>query len=252
MEGADPSLVRAVIRTRAYIPYISAVGNNFRGFGELRSIIMDIKIVGPLFPETYLDNEGKEHTRGFYSFTVDGVPCLKWWPECRVEGMPKDYYAQRCIDRLKAGRSDVLGKGAGVAAGGTGATVMSGGIGQRATIATVEVVKKPGTATVTYDRPRFRFILDGKESTETYPTEGLARGAAAIAGFMTRDKLGAIPDTLAILKEQFSGQKCHVWVCPEEHEICATVDGQRYAISWARDSNGKFYAERFKKIGDGG
>jgi hypothetical protein len=248
---------------------------------------MQIKIVGPLFPEKYLDESGVEQTRGFYSFLVDGVPSLKWYPECRVPGYPVDYYVRRCINRLEAGRSaEAFGTAPTVVIDGQPVTaaatdpnyssvlsqLQAAGVPSDLAEQAVAVLRrgsKSGRGSIREVQPTgngvaiiqggrlkhrpaksaYSYTLDGVESEESYPTADAARRVCAIRAFMSRHKLGQVPAAQAALEAQFPGRACKVWACAEEHGICATVDGERYSIGW-QNVAGTWTVEKFKKIGE--
>jgi hypothetical protein len=238
------------------------------------------------YPETYLDAEGRERTRVFYSFTVDGVPSLHWLPQCDVPGLPADYHIQRTLARLRAGRSkeafgdaprvEVDGQpvpataltdsrlaslrtqleAAGVAPALVQSTLQNlrqaSGQG-RGSVHQVEtsgepttVVSRGGQSKPREARPVWRYTLDGLDSTDTYPSEAAARAACALAAFMSRHKLGRLKEVQARLEAEFPGQACRVWVCPQEHAIRATVDGVEYHIAWSH-LGGLWSVDHFKR-----
>ena len=216
---------------------------------------MDIKIVGPAYPETFLDEQGVEQTRSFYSFLVDGVPSLKWLPECNVPGLPKTYYIQRTINRLMSGRSsEAFGSNPTVIDGAGRIMAMPHRAGRgvvrkiEPTVESTTVVRGGRTKTVE-PKPTFRFTIDGVESKEEFTTEQIAKTACAVAAFMTRGKLGAIPAALEKLKAEFPGKDCKVWACPKDHEVKASVDGKLVAIAWV-DVGDRKAVERFKELVD--
>lgn len=246
---------------------------------------MEIKIVGPLFPETYLDDKGAEQTRGFYSFTVDGVPSMKWYPECRVPGLPIDYYVRRCVKRLEAGQSaEAFGASPVVSLNGKPVALESAApdfadVMTKLTVAGVpddlaakaidvlrrgskagrgsvrEVAPKGvplavvqnGRTKMREAKPTYRYTLDDIECEEDFPTEAAAKRACALRAFMTRHKLGQIPAAQKALETAFPGRACRVWACAKEHGICATVDGERYSIGWEL-LGGTWTATKFKKV----
>jgi len=244
---------------------------------------MEIKIVTG-YPEKFQDASGTPQERPYYSFTVDGVPSLKWYPECNVPGLPKDYYVQRCLKRLQAGRSaEAFGSAPAVAVNGQVVALATAspdwsavekqlesagvaphlrekainamrlsakqGRGEVKPIPAGEpiTVIKDGRREQREQRPKWTFLLDGQECGEEFPSEQAARAACAMKAFLTRHKVGQIPAALAKLQEEFPGRECKVWACGEQHGICATVDGEAYSIGWVRVGE-TWTAEKFKKI----
>lgn len=205
------------------------------------------------------DPEREESSRGrkAFTFTVDGVPSLMWFPNASSvdhPGRPADYFVQRTIRRLQEGRSteafgdsfspQVLPEGD-VAVRGAIGKVPRAGRGKvlelppQEDTPTTDIRGKPRVA-----RPRYTYELDGKTSEESYHTEAEAKAACAIAAFMTRGKLGKVAAAQAALKEQFpDGEEVEVYACAEKHKVCAVVDGEEYAVGFEPD--GSF---RFKKV----
>lgn len=215
---------------------------------------MKIEIVGPSYPEQYLDADGEPQERYFYSFLVDGVPSLKWYPECNIPGLPKTYYVERCMNRLKAGRSsEAFGTAPMIAVNGQvlNSAALSAGNGRGAIkqlkAKSTQLVAQGDRSKPVEGRPLFKYVLDGKESSEEFPTEAAARTACAFKAFMTRHKLGQIPAAQLALEKEFPGKVCKVWACPQDHEIKATVGGKQYAIGWVK-VDGKWVVERFKPM----
>ena len=244
----------------------------------------EVKIISG-YPETYVE-DGIEVTRLHYSFTVDGIPSLYWVPECKVKGLPPTYHIDRTIAGLRAGRSsEAFGRAPEVSVGGSvveraapteerlsiiESELLSKGIPADQVARAMDVVReasKPGRGSVLKDRgdpkveevtshggrtkPRekragWRYTLDGVQSEDSYPTEAAARSACAFAAFMTRGKLGAVPTVLAVLQSQFPSRECRVWVCAEDYEVKASVDGKEYGIVWAR-VGAQLVAEKFKE-----
>jgi hypothetical protein len=238
------------------------------------------------YPESFIDVEGRSQTRVFYSFTVDGVPSLHWLPQCDVPGLPKDYYIQRTLNRLRSGRSkEAFGDAPQVAVDGVPVAVTSltedrfqaiesqlrsAGVPDSLVASTLRslrqasgqgrgsvypdptpaapttVVSRGGQTKTREARPLWRYSLDQLESSETFPTEAAARAACALAAFMTRHKLGRLAEVQARLEAEFPGQACKVWVCPKEHAIRATVNGLEYLIAWSRVGD-LWAVDHFKK-----
>lgn len=240
----------------------------------------EFKIVGQEFPElgynpdgtAMLDAAGNhvQVMKPWLTFLVDGKPSLKWFRECAVEGLPKDYYVQRCIKRLQSGFSrEAFGDAPTILKDGVPVTVDVGdrvsaeeflvkagfdrsrvkamlaklpsGKGRGA----VEEIPADGQRTtgsgkVVQARPRFRYVLDGKPSVETFPTEAAARAACAVQAFMTRGKLGTLGLIEAALRAAHPGKSCEVWACAADHEIKASVDGKQVAIGWEPDGSFRF------------
>lgn len=170
-----------------------------------------------------------------YSFLVDGVPSLLWANECHVQGLPKTYYIDRVIGRLKEGRSAAFGAAAvkvgdQVFSAPPGKTVRASVV-QKAAAGAVKFEAAPGgTLKPREPRPSWTYVLDGTESKETFPTEQAAKTACAIKAFMTRGKLGRLDEVRAILTEKHPGKECKVFVCPRRHAVVATVSGVPHAV----------------------
>lgn len=225
-------------------------------------------------------SERFEQGRLYYSFLVDGTPSLKWFPECKVEGLAPTYHVDRCISRLKAGRSrEAFGPAPEVSVGGVPLrteddsqetkaleAMKSAGVPESLAKQAVEQLKKlqgkgrgrvyseegkapegttdsgkPRTA-----RPVWRYSLDGKPSEKTFPTEAAAREACATAAFMTRGKLGRLAEVKAALEAQFPGVECKVWACKGEHCVRAKAGEVEYLIGWEPDGTFRF-KPRLKK-----
>lgn len=205
------------------------------------------------------DEEREEQSRGrkAFTFTVDGVPSLLWFPNALDEeghpGRPADYFVQRTIRRLQEGRSAEAFGDAGPAIAVVGAVQVAQSVSRsprkaRGKVVTKEVPERAEAVTDMRGKPReprptYTYELDGKPSDRTYATEKEAAAACAIAAFMTRGKLGRIPDAQAALEEQFPDCVCEVYACPTQHKVCARVDDEDYAVGFEAD--GTF---RFKKV----
>lgn len=192
------------------------------------------------------DAERAEATRGrkAFTFTVDGVPSLMWFPDASSEdhpGRPADYFVQRAIGRLNAGRStEAFGGPVAVASAGEVRAASQPARGRveqlgQPTEATIDIRGKPQSG-----RPRFTYTLDGKPSEDSYATEAEARAACAVAAFMTRGKLGKIQAAHSALQEEYPGAECAVYVCDKRHKVCATVDGEEYHVGFEPDGTFKF------------
>lgn len=210
----------------------------------------EIKVIGPLYPETYRDDQGVERVRRHYSFTVDGVPSLYWQPECATPGLPPTYFIDRTIKALDAGLSrEAFGGGPALSMNGSAVPSPSAGRGRvypEAGETETETVAHGGRQKAREKRKGWKVALDGVELAETYPTEPAAKRACAIMAFMTRGKVGHIPRVLDKLKTENPGRECAVFVCPDEHEVAATVDGRKVGIVWVRTAGGGWGVEKFK------
>lgn len=222
----------------------------------------EFKIVREEFHETY-DDAGKAVLAPSYTFHVsdDGgktwFPSMKWYPECKTPGLPKTYFIDRCVNRLKAGRSsEAFGPVSVLVDGQPVAVKLPPGIKPgRATVvaesgpANVEMVKSHGGGSKPRERRKgFKVVADGVELSASYPTEAAARSAAAVHCFLTRNKLGRVGHALEKLKAEFPSSECKVWACAKHNGIRATVDGKEYSIGWVRDSAGEWTVEKFKQI----
>lgn len=199
--------------------------------------------------ENFKASDGSGGDEKWFTFLVDGMPSLKWFKACNDPAKPETFFVERCISRLKMGRSSeafgphkvqVDGKIAGAVAGKKGRA---------------EIVQPNGPPEVVLlnGKPKevrrpFCVTVDGKKVCECH-TEEDARGAAAIHAFMTRDKLGQIPAAAEKLAAENPGKECKVWACRETHGIRATVDGEEYSIGWVPPGphSDKWAVEKFKK-----
>lgn len=193
------------------------------------------------------DEQGNPVVGPYYTFLVDGAPSLFWQPECSVPGLPKTYYIDRTINRLKAGRSEAFGPPM-VAVGGK-PVVPASALGldgkekkNRARVfkddtpPVLELVTVHGGGTKPREsRPGYRYELDGVTSAETYPSEAAARAACAVKAFMTRSKLGRLEEAKATFEAANPGLSCTVYACPKEHTIYANVNGVKYSVGFASD-----------------
>lgn len=184
--------------------------------------------------------------RDVYTIIIDGVPSLKWFPACETPGMKPDYFAQRCIDRLKAGRSNVFGGPLIVAdTKVVGRAVVAGQAPVRARVyrgePKTETVESGGKKGKTRERVVTPWVaeLDGATIGE-FATEAEAKCATACQAWKTAGKLGQIPAALAALQEAFPGKACEVKACPKKHRIVASVDGVRYHVGFRDDGGFKF------------
>jgi hypothetical protein len=221
----------------------------------------EFRVVRQEFPET-VDATGAPVLAAWYTFHVseDGTtwfPSLKWFRECNVAGLPKTYYVDRCVGRVKAGRSaEAFGQSAVVLADGkpVGFAAVEKGRGRGAVYAETGPAKvamvtgRGGLAKPREERKGFKAKVDGAELPRTYPTEAAAKAACAIHCFMTRHKLGRVAHVLERLKEEFPDAKEHkAWACCQENAIRATVDGVEYAIGWLPDVR-PWTVEKFKPL----
>jgi hypothetical protein len=56
------------------------------------------------------DSEGVERREDYcFTFLINGQPTLRFFNRCTLQNMPETYYVDRCIGRLREGRSDVFG-----------------------------------------------------------------------------------------------------------------------------------------------
>ena len=239
--------------------------------------MFEIKIVRDEFHESFdydekgnlkLDSAGKpiEIKAPHYTFHVSDdegktwLPSLKWFRECTVEGLPKTYYIDRCINRLKLGASRTAFGDAlpvmrdGQLVGFTGPSPSS-----PPCRAKVFQDDSPPKITMTEshggvlkpkeERKKWKAIIDGKELPGEFPSEMAARAACAIHCFMTRGKLGNFEYIHARLKELVpEGKEFRVWACPECNEIRATVDGQEYKLGWNKETQELERVKAFTRI----
>lgn len=215
------------------------------------------KIVSQTFPEPHPET-GEPWDAPWYTFLVsddDGktwLPSMKWYRECNVPGLPKTYYVERCINRLKAGRSSEAFGGHQVVTEGGHVVGISKAAKQGR--ATVKAASGPTEVKIVGGKPRearrgFVGVVDGTSLGE-FPTEAAAKSACAIHAFMTRNKLGRIHHAMERLQAEFHGKECKVFACCERHEIVATVDGAEYSIGWLppdQTESREWEVERFKK-----
>lgn len=216
-----------------------------------------------------------------YTFLVDGAPSLKWFRECTVLGLPKTYYVDRCVARLKAGRSReafgdapevrldgrALDPGAAPDRDRIAAALRSQGLGEGRVGHVLRTLSAGGgvhrgrgglhreepepapasegapatrSGKPSPSRPAWRYVLDGRRSTQSYPTEQSARAACAVAAFMSRGKLGRLAEAQGALEAAYPDRPCKVWACAKEHCVRAKVDGAEYLIRWEPDGSFKF------------
>jgi hypothetical protein len=197
------------------------------------------------------EREATSRGRKAFTFLVDGVPSLMWFPNASSEehpGRPADYFAQRTIRRLQEGRSTEAFGGPTVVNGGERQHALGLRAGRGKVVeapqpeaeAAPDIRGKPRSA-----RPRYKYELDGKSSEETYATEAEAKAACAVAAFMTRGRLGKLSAAQEALAEEYPDAECEVYVCDKRHKVCATVDGEDYVVGFEPD--GTF---RFKKMSE--
>lgn len=160
-----------------------------------------------------IDRGESVHRLKRFTFTVDGHPSLYFSSTKRN--------IERVIDRLKLGRSSEAFGGAGTAtfarspilvkyASLTGEDKPARGkviAGGEVTTETVET--KSGRTKPREKRPSFLFELDGKVYDGNHTSEAEARGACAIAAFMTRGKLGLKDEARAAFKDE-RGKDCKI------------------------------------------
>lgn len=193
--------------------------------------------------------EGKDSP---YTFHVsdDGetwYPSLKWFHECAVIGLPKTYYVDRCINRLKAGRStEAFGM----------MTILVDGVPHEARVRgtplgrahvyldpsppEIEEVALHGGGTKRREKRKgYRAMVDGIELATEFPTEAAAKAAAATHAFMTRNKLGRLSHVLERFKELVPGTDHKVWACCTDNKIRATCGGVEYSIGWLKPNETK-------------
>lgn len=199
------------------------------------------------FHKEYND-KGTPVSEPWYTFLIDGQPTLKWFKECTVEGLPKTYYVDRCINRLKEGKSKEAFGGVSLALDGS-KVVANGTKSGRGRVfldtspPTYETVKGKKRE----KRKGYKYEVDGVESDKDYSTEALAKEACAVHCFLTRNKLGQLKTAEEQLQSSFPEGTCKVWACSETHTIRATVDEQEYSIGWIQ-SGDTWVVERFKPI----
>lgn len=199
------------------------------------------------------DAEGKPFTKDWYTFLVDGFPSLKWFRACEVQGLSPTYYVDRCINRLKAGKSREAFGGIQVGVENSGRMVVMGETAGRGIV--YQDTSPPEVSMVNGKRREkrkgFKFSCDGVEASQVYPSEQAARAACAIHCFMTRSKLGCIPKVLLRLKEEYPNGDCKVWACKETNGIRAMVGETEYLIAWldpSKSGTGQWEVEKFKQI----
>ena len=228
----------------------------------------EFKIISQDFREG-VNPDGSPLMRTYYSFHVsdgkDWFPSMKWFPICTVAGLPKTYYVERCINRLKAGASReangdalLVMQGADV----VGLAKVKGGKSGRGEVfqdsgpAKVEQVKSHGgQVKPREERKKWKAKVDGAElcgvdgKPVEFPDEKSARAATAIHAFLTRGKVGRISHARERLEELVPGGSVYaVWTCCKENSIRAAVDGVEYAIGWAKDSSGQWFVEKVKPM----
>lgn len=201
----------------------------------------DIKIVREEFHE-YTDEKGNSVKSPWYTFTVDDVPSMQWFRECLTPDLGPTYFVQRCINRLRQGRSSEAFGSQYTNEPGRGKVMLEPGPVKYEIIKVSEGIKRREI------RKGWVYTLDGVQCEKVYTTEQEAKSACAIAAFMTRHKAGQIENALTLLQEEFPESECKVWACAETHGIRVTVDGEEYAIGWIKDESGKWSVEKFKKI----
>lgn len=151
----------------------------------------------------------KNHHLKRFTFTLGGLPSGMWFPT--------RYAADRCLNRLRAGRSAEAFGGAGATNGGVGiqyASLDGSDKPARAKIVrgdevTVETVTtKSGRTKPREKRPGFVVELDGK-AFEGGTDEAAARGLAAVQAFVTRGKFGLKEEAASSFKD-LTGKDCKV------------------------------------------
>lgn len=164
-----------------------------------------------------------------YTFTINGMPSMKWFKPCMVEGLPEDYYVQRCIGRLRNGRSREA----------FGGPIVTAGVDGNVFVSATQPPR--GFVSRCAHRKRWVYTLDGSEASETFPTEAMAREACAIAAFMTRGKLGRLAEAAEAFRAEHN-KACDIRV--EGHGIVAHSEcGARFAVSLTAGN-----APRFKRM----
>lgn len=233
----------------------------------------EFRIKAKVFQEGFVD--GKETDPNlvpYYTFHIsdDGgktwYPSMRWFHECSVKGQPKTYYVDRCIERLKAGRSAAaFGTAPYVLAGEEivgrvkmGTTSGRGSVERESGAAETERVPVKGGTKPREVRKGFRGLVDGipladeKDTPRSFPTEKAARAAVAIHCFLTTGKAGRRDHLIERLKELVpDGTEYKVWLCCDEDALRATVDGTEYAIAWLKPGespDGEWYVERVKPL----
>lgn len=154
-----------------------------------------------------------------YTFTVNGTPSMKWFKPCQVEGLLATYYVERCIGRLKAGRSREAFGGPVLAMGAAGDLVW------------MEAPAPRGSVRRCEKRNRWVYTLDGREAEQTYPTEATAKEACACAAFMTRGKLGRLKEAVETFRA-CHGKGCEVRIKGRAVVAVAEGCGTRYAVGF--------------------
>ncbi len=140
------------------------------------------------------------------SFTIDGYETMMWFSPCKVNGLNENYYVERCINRLKQGRSEAFG-GPGVV---QNEKLLASG-------------RKVRARTFESSPRRWKYELDGKACEEHYPTESLAKEACAVKEFLTRGKLGRLKEIEESFKTKH-GKECKAYVKNNKITIDAADD----------------------------
>jgi hypothetical protein len=151
----------------------------------------------------------EKHPTRRFTFTVDGLPSGMWFPTRHA--------ADRCVLRLKLGRSGEAFGGAGLTAAGAsvGYAALDGNdrqarakveVGGEVTTETVEA--KSGRTKPREKRPGYVVTLDGL-AYEGGTNEQEAKGLAAVQAFLTRGKFGLKEEACEAFKDAF-GKCCRV------------------------------------------
>ena len=177
--------------------------------------------------EIYQDKDRAKAGVQSWTFSVDGQPSGMW--------CPTEYAAHRVVTRLEQGRSgEAFGRSVAVA-GDRDVRVAEALPKARGRV--VEVPKKgkekvalgSGKEKEREAKPSYKYVLDGKESADEYPTEAAAREACAFAAFMTRGKLGRLAEVEEAVKAD-CGEDCK-----------AAYDGKAVTV---KTKSGKVYVAR--------
>lgn len=168
-----------------------------------------------------------------FTFTVDGAPALMWFRTERA--------AQRKIDRLRAGRSNVFGGPAllvdGKPVGQADGPKIRANIVKSASEVTTETVKmKSGREKPREKRPGWDYELDGQHFAVAVTSENEARELCAVHAFVTRGKLSRVGDAAALVEKRFGVSGAKAFICPKRHKVMVRDEsGAEYVIGIALD-----------------